>query len=189
MPYPAYETKQSTAIESAETSPAPSAKILYFPLWPMEQSQAAQEVLATKRERVWAHVIDACFVHGFSLYAAKWISFFMANAYMNYFRGSEQAREDFYLDTVNYAMPKIWFASFCIFSLLYVVSSHHWWGRSLGKALLGLRVVDNAGNKPSVVSSLRRYFAYWISYCTLGLSFVLSNSHENITHTKVIKEK
>ena len=186
-PEPARQPVQAPAL--VISTPAREAEILYFPLWPREKALASAPVLASRRERVWAHAIDAIFVHGFSVYFSKWCAVIMANSYSQYFRGSDQTRENFYLDTINFAMPRIWLASFCFFSLIYVVASHHWWGRSLGKALLGLRVIDENGATPSVGSGLRRYAAYFLSYATCGWSFYLFHTHESFTQTKVIREK
>jgi len=194
MPIPAYLPKDEDAVGQCRSDNADAAakeknNVLQFPgsnNWVV--NQAPEYFLATTHERMWAHSIDAILLHGLSLYAAKWISVVFALFYSTEIRAAGSGASYFFLDSLSFTMPKIWFFSFCFFSFLYVVIFHSWQGRSLGKILLGLRVIDEKGEKPSLRSSILRYFAYALSYASCGVGFFLGY-HDDFSATKVVREK
>ncbi len=81
-----------------------------------------------------------------------------------------------------------------ILSTLYytilTASSKH---GSFGKQLMGIIVVDKNMRGLSLMHSFGRYFAYFFSYITLGLGFIMimitnkrTGLHDKIAHTYVI---
>ena len=67
------------------------------------------------------------------------------------------------------------------------------WGKTLGKAMLHLKVTRVDGSKLTYARSFARYWAYYISWLTLGLGFIaiaLSSKkrgfHDFICDTKVL---
>jgi len=68
------------------------------------------------------------------------------------------------------------------------------WGKTLGKALLGLKVVRANGARLSYLRSFARYWAYYLSWLLLGLGFLViafspqkRGLHDLACDTKVIK--
>lgn len=88
--------------------------------------------------------------------------------------------------------------SYLVLSTLYytilTASSKH---ASLGKQIMGIIVVDKENQGLSISHSLGRYLAYYFSYITLGIGFLMIaitkkniGLHDKIAHTYVIhKEK
>jgi uncharacterized RDD family membrane protein YckC len=79
--------------------------------------------------------------------------------------------------------------------LVFALYSIVFWsmiGQTPGKAILGLRVVQTSGKRPTVGCSIVRFLAYWISALPLFLGFlwVFSDGqrqgwHDKIAHTCV----
>jgi len=68
------------------------------------------------------------------------------------------------------------------------------WGRTAGKALLGVKVVRLDGSAPGYGRSFARYLAYYISWFTLGLGFLMialnaqkRGLHDLVCDTRVIR--
>jgi uncharacterized RDD family membrane protein YckC len=59
-----------------------------------------------------------------------------------------------------------------IFSLVYYVTYWSKSGQTLGKTMLGLRVVDRAGSPPSTGKAILRFVGYLISAAVFSLGFV-----------------
>lgn len=89
-------------------------------------------------------------------------------------------------------------ASFISWSVIYaayaVLTSLYFQGATVGKMLLGLRVVDRNGNVPELVPLILRYtIGYWLSWFIAGLGFLLAAFdprqqalHDKIAHTYVV---
>ncbi|TET31893.1 MAG: hypothetical protein E3J72_21095 [Planctomycetota bacterium] len=57
--------------------------------------------------------------------------------------------------------------------LLYYVIGHGLWGKTVGKAALGISVVGFGLEKPGLVRAFFRFFGYFLSLVFFGLGFVL----------------
>jgi uncharacterized RDD family membrane protein YckC len=84
--------------------------------------------------------------------------------------------------------------SYLILSILYytilTASSKH---GSFGKQIMGIMVVDEEKKRLSLKHSFARYLAYYFSYITLGIGFIMIaitrkhiGLHDKIAHTYVI---
>jgi uncharacterized RDD family membrane protein YckC len=81
-----------------------------------------------------------------------------------------------------------------VVSLLYVLGSWLVWGATLGKKLLGLRIVNATGRKPSVGQAIVRYLGYIpSSFCFLGFLWILRSEkrgwHDLMAGTYVVKAR
>lgn len=70
------------------------------------------------------------------------------------------------------------------------------WGKTIGKAILGLKVTRNDGSRLTYWRSFGRYWAYYLSLIPLGLGFIwiaLTSHkrgwHDHICDTRVIKTR
>jgi uncharacterized RDD family membrane protein YckC len=61
-----------------------------------------------------------------------------------------------------------------LFVALYVIVLHALEGQTIGKLLVGVRVVGLDGNAPTLGTSVLRFFAYAVSLLPLGLGFVMA---------------
>lgn len=84
------------------------------------------------------------------------------------------------------------FLTFCIW-FIYFVGSWALMGQTIGKQLLGLKVVSIDGTPVSLKQGIVRYFGYWISAIPLfaGYLWVLLDDerrgwHDRLSHTCVI---
>jgi uncharacterized RDD family membrane protein YckC len=80
-----------------------------------------------------------------------------------------------------------------VLAMAYFVVSWSAYGRTPGKALLGLAVITKDGARPSVGRSILRYFGYLISTIPLGLGFLwvlVDNNrrawHDHLAGTRVV---
>jgi uncharacterized RDD family membrane protein YckC len=80
-----------------------------------------------------------------------------------------------------------------VLALAYFVVSWSAFGRTLGKALLGLAVITEDGARPGVGRSILRYVGYVISAIPLGLGFLwvlVDNDrrawHDHLAGTRVV---
>ncbi|MBU6375670.1 MAG: RDD family protein [Bdellovibrionales bacterium] len=65
--------------------------------------------------------------------------------------------------------------AFFVFAFIYFSISHFQWGCTLGKRLLGVRVVDAKTLGPlGAWQSMGRYLAYYLSYFILLIGFLLA---------------
>lgn len=71
-----------------------------------------------------------------------------------------------------------------VFAVAYSVVSWSWFGRTPGKALLGLAVTTQDGALPSVLRSLLRFLGYLLSTIPLGAGFlwILIDDHRRAWH-------
>jgi uncharacterized RDD family membrane protein YckC len=60
------------------------------------------------------------------------------------------------------------------FTLLYTTVLHAWGGQTIGKLLVGARVVTGDGDPLPFGAALLRYFACYVSLLTLTLGFVIA---------------
>jgi uncharacterized RDD family membrane protein YckC len=80
-----------------------------------------------------------------------------------------------------------------VLAMAYFVVSWSAYGRTPGKALLGLAVITEDGSRPGVGRSILRYFGYLISTIPLGLGFLwvlIDNNrrawHDHLAGTRVV---
>jgi uncharacterized RDD family membrane protein YckC len=71
-----------------------------------------------------------------------------------------------------------------VFAVAYSVVGWSWFGRTPGKAILGLAVTTGDGSRPSVLRSLGRFGAYLLSTLPLGAGFlwILVDDHRRGWH-------
>jgi uncharacterized RDD family membrane protein YckC len=71
-----------------------------------------------------------------------------------------------------------------VFAVAYSVVSWSWFGRTPGKALLGLAVTTREGAPPGVLRSLLRFLGYLLSAIPLGAGFlwILVDDHRRGWH-------
>jgi uncharacterized RDD family membrane protein YckC len=84
---------------------------------------------------------------------------------------------------------------FVVFGFAYWTVSIGWKGQTLGKSMLGLKVVKSSGGKVSYLSAFIRTLGYILGFATLGIGFLVIawNSrkrglHDFLAGTKVIKK-
>lgn len=61
-----------------------------------------------------------------------------------------------------------------LFAALYVIALHALEGQTLGKLLVGIRVVGSDGAPPAIGASVLRFFGYFVSLVPFGLGFVMA---------------
>jgi len=70
--------------------------------------------------------------------------------------------------------PMVWTFTF-VFAAAYTTVLHALFGQTVGKMIVGVRVVvGEDGVPPSFGASLLRYVAYFVSFATLGLGYVMA---------------
>ena len=78
---------------------------------------------------------------------------------------------------------------------VYCVAGWSLAGRTFGKALLGLRVVDHAGGHPSVARSIVRVLGYivssifWIGFAWIAIDSQRDGFHDKIARTHVVYDQ
>lgn len=78
---------------------------------------------------------------------------------------------------------------------LYCVIGWSWAGLTVGKALMGLRVVDRAGARPSIARSIVRVLGYivssilWVGFIWIAIDRDREGFHDKIARTRVIYNK
>ncbi|NUM87953.1 MAG: RDD family protein [Bdellovibrionales bacterium] len=180
-------------LQHFESAAPPQAEVIQFPVAErralVDQSRALSRCLL--RDRAIAHGVDAVILHGFSVYLSKMLAAVLARFAIP--RIEPEAVEVF-TRAVAFGQVRIWLASVVVFSCLYVTLGHHFYGRTLGKALLGLRVVSETGAYPDVRGSLRRWFGYFFTYGSFGLTWLTAFTqgesqtiHDRIGKTRVVR--
>jgi uncharacterized RDD family membrane protein YckC len=78
----------------------------------------------------------------------------------------------------------------------YFALCHGTGGRTLGKRVLDIRVVTEAGEPAGYPQALARYLAWWVSLLPLGLGFVMAAFrtdrralHDLVAGTRVVKSR
>ena len=61
-----------------------------------------------------------------------------------------------------------------LFAALYVIGLHALEGQTLGKLLVGVRVVGGDGTPPALGASVLRFFAYFVSLIPFGFGFFMA---------------
>jgi uncharacterized RDD family membrane protein YckC len=59
-------------------------------------------------------------------------------------------------------------------SAVYWIVPHWRYGQTLGKAAVGVRVVDAAGGPVSLRAALVRLVGYWLSWLTFGIGYLIA---------------
>ena len=82
------------------------------------------------------------------------------------------------------------------FGTLYYVGLWTWKGQTLGKMMIGAKIVKTDGSPIGIGRAILRYVGYFISYITLGIGYVMiawdskkQGLHDKIAGTCVIKYK
>ena len=69
--------------------------------------------------------------------------------------------------------PMLWTFTL-IFTAAYTTALHAGWGQTLGKLIVGVRVVDLDGEPPRIGAALLRYIGYFASIVTMFLGYVMA---------------
>ena len=98
-------------------------------------------------------------------------------------------------DTVSRLSPGPVLASSPLVFGLYCVAGWSLTGRTVGKALLGLRVVDRSGARPSTVRSIVRALGYlissilWLGFIWIAIDKKRDGFHDKIARTHVVYDR
>lgn len=169
------ELKNWEQIKPEEDSQAKAAAFQLVPLSPSSPSVSISELsVGTLADRALAHMLDAIIVQGFSLYLAQVCSLGFGWLLRHEYGLRDKAAHAMIDAMMDYASFAIWAAAFVLLSFTYTVTLMHLKGRTLGKALFGLRVKNTEGGRPTIEQSIRRYASYAFSYASLGIPFVLT---------------
>lgn len=160
----------------------------------LPRGDLAEETHFRKR-RFMAFFFDFFLLHGVSLGLASLISWTAVWASVSFgslhaFSSVENVyRLQFFL------FLALWAAVLFPLSLAYYVGSIHFFGRSMGHSLLGLRVVNESGETPNFFEATLRFVFFLVSWFGLGLDFILNLSakddrffFERLSRTKTIVE-
>jgi uncharacterized RDD family membrane protein YckC len=84
--------------------------------------------------------------------------------------------------------PWIVTVSGIVLAIAYSVVSWSWFGRTPGKAILGLAVTSEDGTRPGVLRSLGRFGGYLLSAIPLGAGFlwILVDDHRRAWHDHLV---
>ncbi len=204
MPIPALQENNGAieqGLDQALGLPMHGGKVLQFPVRGRTgavvgvSDGAVEETRQVLKDRALAHVVDAIFINGFSLYAAKVLAFVMALGLVGEVQagGADRASQTFQ-SLVAFGTFRAWMVCLVFFSCIYVTLSTHYFGRTLGKALFRLKVVGAGGERPDMRQSFRRYLGYSLTYASGGLLFLLGymNSesqtvHDRLSETDVVR--
>lgn len=81
-----------------------------------------------------------------------------------------------------------------LFAVLYTIVLHALDGQTIGKLLVGVRVVGLDGERPPLGASVLRFFAYAVSLLPFGLGFVMAGLradrralHDLLAGTRVVR--
>ena len=77
--------------------------------------------------------------------------------------------------------------AFCIFAVVYFTVAHRLFGRTLGKALLGIEVVDRTGARLGWFGSLARSLAYLLALlpATAGITWIVFDRENRGMHDRL----
>lgn len=103
--------------------------------------------------------------------------------------------ESFSLDALGTAPLLIVLVELLV-GFFYYVILHAWRGQTLGKMALGIRVVTESGQVPSLGTSLLRSIGYWLSALPLDLGYIWilvdpnkQGWHDKIARTYVVRAR
>ena len=121
------------------------------------------------------------------------LEFFGLTPSLASFETSNLGVRDYIRNTIGIILVvSVPFLTFCIW-VIYYVGSWALMGQTIGKQLLGLKVVSIDGTPVSIKQGIVRYFGYWISAVPLfaGYLWVLLDDerrgwHDRLSHTCVI---
>ncbi len=188
MPIPLQHLEPEKIPQEAEVIPFPSTQ---------RQAMVHEDRFQARlllRDRIFAHMIDAVIVHGFSLYFSRMLSVVLARIVVSGAKGSPEETLEMFQQAVAFGQVRLWLASAVMVSCLYVTLGHHYWGRTFGKALFGLRVLGDSGAFPDVKSSFRRWLSYLFTYAGIGLPWLTALTqgesqtiHDRIGKTRVVR--
>jgi uncharacterized RDD family membrane protein YckC len=116
-----------------------------------------------------AHVVDVCVLGGFSVYLAKISSIFLISLHGAAISSSGKAAAVVFRQAFDYSSAQLFSSSFAALSLLYFVGLPMVFGRTPGQGILGLRIWEEAGEKPSLRALILRLFGVTLTYASGGL--------------------
>lgn len=155
------------------------ATILPFP------RRFARPVDASLSRRFLAHGFDFLLVCGLSLFIGDLFAMFMAMSLSSGYSAAGSAAETLFYYTWDYAFLRMWAATYFPLAAVYHVGLLAWKGRTFGKALCGLRVLQRDGSALRWKGAALRFLAYHLSYCTIGLALPL---HNRVSDSYIVRE-
>ena len=141
--------------------------------------------------RAVAVVIDIAFVEVTALYLSRWITRLFADGVTSFTTESE-------LQALAAQQQIAIIIMFSTLAILYFAGLPSVWnGKTLGKSLLNLRVVDTDGNTPDFATLLlRNIIGYFASIAVLFGGFIIAffdderrTLHDRIADTRVIEDQ
>lgn len=145
---------------------------------------------ATWRRAV-AVIIDIAFVEVTALYLGQWINRLFTQGITSFTTESE-------LQSLAMQQQIAVIIMFSTLVILYFAGLPSLWnGKTLGKSLLNLRVVDSDGNTPDFANLLlRNIIGYFASIAVLFGGFIIAffdeerrTLHDRLANTRVIKDE
>lgn len=145
----------------------------------IKKTQEQEEVyeIAGFNERFLAYLIDTLpfvFLHSFTL------TFAIKNNYI------------IYNPSIEKIWKIIWIALFIIYEIIFTYGGR----RTLGKKIIGIKVIDKNGKDVNIAKALIRVIGYFISAYTLNLGYIIAafnrqriTFHDLIASTRVIRTK
>ena len=163
----------------------------------LQHDQTLKGYYAGFVSRLVAFVIDIS-VLTFTLIVLGWVisvilDFFGLSPSTTNLNAPNITMRDYIANTITIILViSIPFLTFCIW-VIYYVGSWVLMGQTIGKQLLGLKVVSIDGSPVSIKRGIIRYFGYWVSAIPLfaGYWWVLLDDerrgwHDRLSHTCVI---
>lgn len=151
----------------------------YQPLGADRLAQLQSKPLASFRARAFAFIIDGLAI--FAIVAAIEVPLQVVRAH--------ESKE------IQVSFDFAGLLTFVVVVAYFSLTNCIWNGRTLGKRLLGIRVLSIRHGEMSLSRSIRRALAYSVSFVTFGLGFLeyfrhpnRQTVHDRIAETIVVKE-
>lgn len=135
----------------------------------MPEPLAKPNILLHAAERMVSHAVDVALVMGLSFYASKIIALGFLSIYSAQFTGMGKSAGPAFAAVYEYANGQLLGACAAFFGVLYFVGLPVLKGRTLGQGLLGLKIVDQDGNIPSMPALAKRFLGCLLVYASGGL--------------------
>ena len=135
----------------------------------LAESSAASSRGSIVYPRMFAHMVDACVLTGFSVYVAKIFSVVLIALHGGSIAATGKIASSVFQRAFEYSSSQLFAASFASFSVLYFVALPLVFGRTPGHAVFGLRITDGNGGLPSLRQLVLRLGGLACAYGSGGL--------------------
>jgi uncharacterized RDD family membrane protein YckC len=147
----------------------PILQIEYKESAPTEQEKIAQRAMIL-RKRFLAATLDLCVIQGFCLYMAPLLSYAFLLSHGAEFRAMRpDAAKDLFFESMRYGFFWIWGGSSILLWPLYSVISFCSFQKSLGTAVLGLKLVSKKREDLTLRELALRSLSFMASWVLLGI--------------------